>query len=583
MKIFNPLLLLFLAITSFLSACRKPIQNTAFEEFKELTYSRSGTLLSEDSLYDNFVAIVCSQVANKLDSVNGYDISLNARFSESGLPIDVGPIVVNGRTLVANSDTLYRFSYNDSSLLAEGKALLGASIDVSVPSMENRGMSNDIIVVPKEIYPTTFYYPRSTIDRAFSLPLIWAPDPTNQYQKVNIEISYYSGISKTANSNLPNSVSSLVYVVSDNGSFNVPQSDLERFPKGSYIGISISRASYLYSAGNVAYIAVVEGHSTPILVTDSRNPLFANIWSSVSTQNIGLYGYYSGDINADGYTDIIQPYASGSTLAFMVHDISGTSTNLICNNIMNGSGITNISFASGDFNGDGKDDMIQAWRSGNNLALSVFKSNGTSISPLGTWVTDRGYSTTKILSVDMDHDGYADIAQIWSNNGKLAINILRSTGTSYYTAWTGTFNESSTNLAIIAADYNGDGKTDIVQLWNNGGLLAHKLYKSTGNSYVYVGGATSQEGPAGWFAPVDYNADQKIDFIQGWSSNGKMSVLLHASNGSLYTAINNAPTNQNSANYGLLPIKRAGDARTGFVQIYANSTKVAFTRYWPLE
>jgi hypothetical protein len=584
MRIYKKILISFITIY-LLNSCNKGIKESSeTEDLNNLTLEKISALATSDP-DNNYVAITCSQVANWLDTVNSYDINASAKFTSDGVAVNTGPIVINGRTINAGPNNLYRYNYKDSNTLAEGKSLLGSSVEVSATGAGTGTQSlfgAATIVVPKTIFPSKFYFPSSTIDKAVALPIKWAPDPNNQYQKVNIEISYYKGISQANQPGMPNSIAHLWYQVADNGSFTVPQADLNVFPKGCYVGISIARASYINSSDDFAYIAVTEGHSTPILVTDSRNPIYADVWSATSTAGIGTLGYYNGDFNGDGNTDIIQPWSNGGTLALMVHDVSGSTPNILCNNTMTGSGATQLGLVPADFDGDGKSDFIQCWKNGNYLGLKAFKSNGTSFSTYGTWTMPVGYGTLKFLPVDIDGDSKTDIAQLWNNNGQLGINVLKSNGTSFSSFFSTTFSQGSGNIGFIPADYDGDGKTDIIQFWNNNNSLGVIVYRSTGSSYYSAWSGTMSEGASNvGFAPVDYNADGKMDFVQGWSNNGKMSVVLYKSNGSSYVNFNNDNTQQGSGNLALLPIKRTGEGKTGFVQVFNNGNKTAFIRYWP--
>jgi hypothetical protein len=141
-----------------------------------------------------------------------------------------------------------------------------------------------IMTVLKDIFPSSMPIPGNLVDRGFSFPLNWSPDPNNQFQKVNIEISYLKGISKYNASNMPNSIPHLVYQVADNGSFTIPAADLATFPRGAYIEISISRAYLDYVSGDVAYLSVTEAHTIPLLVVD-KGPLSVDIGVSLYPQS----------------------------------------------------------------------------------------------------------------------------------------------------------------------------------------------------------------------------------------------------------------------------------------------------------
>lgn len=251
---------------------------------------------------------------------------------------------------------------------------------------------------------------------------------------------------------------------------------------------------------------------------------------------------------------------------------------------MTGSGVTNLGFCAGDFDGDGKSDFVQSWKNGNSIALSVFKSNGSSFAPYGTWTMPVGYSTLKILPVDIDGDGKTDIARVWNNNGKLAMNIFKSTGSSYSSSFATTFNEGSGNLGFIPCDYDGDGKTDIIQFWNNGGFLGVIVYKSTGTSYYAAASWTLQESSTNvGFANVDFNGDAKEEFIQGWNSNNYLSIITFYSSGTNINSYALSYPTQGYQNLGLLPIKFSGSSKTGFVQVFNNNNKSAFIKYEPIN
>lgn len=332
--------------------------------------------------------------------------------------------------------------------------------------------------------------------------------------------------------------------------------------------------------GWISYDLIANNDLEAYVMFDGTNPPIAETWNSISTAGIGTLGYYSGDVNGDGNSDVIHPWNNNGTLAILAHDITGTPTTAFVNQTMWGAGSTNVGFAAADVNGDGKTDLVQGWKNGNNLALSVFTSSGSSFSHTWTGTTSNGYQNLRLLPVDYDGDGKTDIAQLWNNNGSLGIIIYRSNGSSYSAVASTTLAVGSGNIGFIPADYDGDGKTDIVQTWNNNGSLGVIVIRSTGSNYTVAWNTTMGQGsPNAGFAPVDYDGDGKMDFVQGWNNGGNLNFLLYKSTGSSYTYQSNIVTRQGSTNLGLLPQRRAGNARTGVTQVYNNNTKTAFIRY----
>jgi hypothetical protein len=286
---FIPILSLF-----FLLSCHKQLKENQTPpelQLAEKLKNSVNNLLTNDtaSVYDNYVVLNLSQVANKLDRDSSYSIDLYAKFSINGVTLDMGTLSLNDNiNILPNSNTLYEYHFTGNSL-STGKALFGSNLQVDVT--EPTGQTNlpiaqqnsnilgprtrTIFIVPKEIFPNTLSLPGTTVNRSSGFPLTWNPDPNNQYGKVQIDVYYYKGISDFNAPNMPPSIASLSYQVPDNGNFNLPSTDLSRFPQGAYIGISIARVWSVTSVNNVAYVAFVRAKTIPLLVIDN-SPLTAD-------------------------------------------------------------------------------------------------------------------------------------------------------------------------------------------------------------------------------------------------------------------------------------------------------------------
>lgn len=189
----------------------------------------------------------------------------------------------------------------------------------------------------------------------------------------------------------------------------------------------------------------------------------------------------SGDVDADGRFDLL--FHNAATRQFHYRIMRGTA--VLRSKTINGVGAGYTVGAIGDFNGDGRTDVV--WTSPAR-DLYMWIGDGTNFS--SARVTDD-YPAGWALSGagDIDGDGRSDL--LFRNpstrefayrimNGRSLVRSKRIGGTTagYRIATTG--------------DFNGDGKLDIV--WTND---ARNLFLWTGNGTTFTG-ATMGTYPEGW-------------------------------------------------------------------------------------
>ncbi|HMT92091.1 FG-GAP-like repeat-containing protein [uncultured Thiothrix sp.] len=167
----------------------------------------------------------------------------------------------------------------------------------------------------------------------------------------------------------------------------------------------------------------------------------------------------------------------------------------------------------GDFNGDGKDDMATIKR-GKRLIL-VNLSSGNAFGTQNQWSSELPSNVQQIVVGDFNGDKQADLGFSFSN-GELKVSL--STGASFTTTtvWHSTLATGVSQL--VAGDFNADGKDDI----------ASYLPTETGGIYLALAEdgkfGTNQKAHA-WFSPYDQiikagrftsdNASDVISFTRG--------------------------------------------------------------------
>jgi len=180
--------------------------------------------------------------------------------------------------------------------------------------------------------------------------------------------------------------------------------------------------------------------------------------------------------------------------------------------------------AAGDFNGDGKTDIL--WRNKSTGAAMMWQMNGATASNSGTFSTVADTNWVVAGRGDFDGDGKSDI--LWHHNGT-GDNVLWLMNGAAISSGLTLPKMPDTNWKIAAvADFNGDGKADI--LWRN---------TSTGDVAVWLMNGSTQIG-GGTFANVadqtwtiagagDFDGDGKADIL--WRSTRTGDNLMWFMNG----------------------------------------------------
>jgi hypothetical protein len=209
----------------------------------------------------------------------------------------------------------------------------------------------------------------------------------------------------------------------------------------------------------------------------------------------------AGDFNGDGKLDLV---------------ISGWQTNNAPSNggvwLMtgNGNGTFNAAtllestsegspaIASGDFNGDGKLDLAYEFTY-NNLSVIYGNGNGTFSTGYTTYVNAQ--MTGGVTVADFDHDGKDDIAVGTVSGFQAAVSVIRCEGACVASYPVGLDGYPPNTSELVAADLNGDGSIDIAApsgwLWGNatgGGFSPAGYFSLLGNPGAITTAAIDSDG-----------------------------------------------------------------------------------------
>ena len=357
-----------------------------------------------------------------------------------------------------------------------------------------------------------------------------------------------------------------LYLGSSNGLTNIPSATLNdpnTTPTNDQFGTSVAGTGDVNGDGYADVIVGAQGASTTdnaghsdngraYLYLGSSNGLSSTPSATLNDPNTTTpaYDYFgisvagAGDVNADGYADVIVGAAYASTTL----NAAGTGNGRAYLYLGSSNGLTNIPSATlndpnttptndqfgtsvagtGDVNGDGYADVIvgaqgasttdNAGHSDNGRAyLYLGSSNGLSSTPSATLndpnsISSQDYFGASVAGAgDVNGDGYADVIigafgaattpnTTGTDNGRAYLYLGSSSG--LVDTPSATLNDPNTVStqdyfgisAVGAGDVNGDGYGDVIIGANQAATTTNAAATNAGQAYLYLGSSNGLTG-----------------------------------------------------------------------------------------
>jgi RHS repeat-associated protein len=260
-----------------------------------------------------------------------------------------------------------------------------------------------------------------------------------------------------------------------------------------------------------------------------------------------------GDFDGDGKADLVVANYYSGTISIL-HNTGVTGSINFATKIDYATGSGPISVVTKDLDGDGKVDIEVANFSSN--TVSIFRNTSTAIGST-TFATKTDFSTGTnpywISIGDLDSDGKADLAV--ANNGTNNISVLRNTSVSGSVGFATKvdFATGTNPRSISIGDLDGDGKADMAV--GNYGSNSLSLFHNTSTGIGSINYApkidyTIGTNPTSVFIE-DIDGDGKADLAATNYISFSMSVILHSIGGA---------TTQTISSFNPFPSKSFGDA-----------------------
>ena len=257
---------------------------------------------------------------------------------------------------------------------------------------------------------------------------------------------------------------------------------------GGYSSVSGTSFAAPYVTGVAALIKSIRPYYSPEVI---KKLILDNVDKYSSLSNLCVTGgrlnaykavraateqqTFLSDVNGDGYNDVIMSGKNGNQKRVLTTLIGNSNGNFTSQASLTSSKdfyYVDSAFC-GDFNGDGRSDILIHWTNNNYRQLSVYlrKTNGSFQECVNLSSSRYHYPyqfPVKFLVMDVDNDSKDDFIVVYKNSsGKIGILVYKGSNVSPYildatsNALNSTYDYFD-DSPIYNGDFNGDGYGDIL-------------------------------------------------------------------------------------------------------------------------
>jgi hypothetical protein len=243
-----------------------------------------------------------------------------------------------------------------------------------------------------------------------------------------------------------------------------------------------------------------------------------------------------GDFNGDGKLDLVISMPDAGEIQVLLGNGDGSFTPLAPISVPNGV----FKVGTGDFNGDGKIDLVVTA-----YEVTVLLGNGDGTFTAKPSIPITGGAASTVVG-DFNGDGIADLA-VADNGSEFApssVTILLGKGDGTFTQVPESPATGIEPLAITAGDFNGDGILDLaVTNQNDGNPIPGTvtILIGKGNGFFRPAAESPVTGPVPYSVAVaDFNGDGKLDLAVANAGSNTITILLGKGDGTFASPVSPA-------------------------------------------
>jgi hypothetical protein len=311
--------------------------------------------------------------------------------------------------------------------------------------------------------------------------------------------------------------------------------------KQDYVaGTSLTNAVFgdfnLDGQSDLATADAIAGSVAVLLNTTAVGTALPDFQKTDFVTGLSSFAAIQGDFNGDGRPDLAVSNRFANTVSVLLNTTAAGATTPSFAAAQNfATGLDPLSMAVGDFNGDGRPDLVIGNASSNTLSVLLNTTAAGAATP--SFAAAQNFATAlepeSVAVGDLNADGRPDIAVANAGSANVGV-LLNTTAAGDATASFGARRDFATGvrpLAVAMGDFNGDGQLDLATL-NNDSSSVSVLLNSTPSGATTPHFEPQQQFPVAGTNPAslavaDLNGDGAPDIAVSNGSTASVSVLVN--------------------------------------------------------